>query len=661
MGRLFKLKSDYKPAGDQPKVIEQLIENIDLDIQYQTLLGVTGSGKTFTIANVIDSIEKPVLVISHNKTLAAQLYNEFSQFFPDNAVEYFISYYDYYQPEAYVPRTDTYIAKDSSINDEIDRLKQKTTMSLLTRKDVIVVASVSCIYGIGEKEEYASMSLTLKVGDSLSRGDILSRFVELLYVRNDIDFDRGTFRVRGDIVDIYPSYMRNLAIRVELFDDSIDRIVLFDPVSTKLIEEKQSVVIFPANQYISSKTKRDIAVKTIREELKDRVEYFKRNGKLIEAQRIEERVNFDLEMIEQVGTCSGIENYSRHFSQRKAGDTPATLIDYFGDDFLTIIDESHVSIPQLKGMYRGDRSRKQTLVDYGFRLPSALDNRPLMFEELKEKWKQVIFVSATPADFEIELSKPYIAEQIVRPTGLMEPPVIIKPMDGAIDDLYTQIRDAATKNHKVLITTLTKRMAEDLSEYYNNMGLKTKYMHSELNAIERSKVISDLRNGIFDCIVGVNLLREGLDIPEVALVAILDADKEGFLRSKTSLIQTSGRAARNADSKVIFYANRITDSIQEAIEEIERRRKKQSDYNKKNNITPTTIIKSKDNKMLEMCNLDYMEILDDAKEIINKKDIPKLIRNLKDKLKQAVKDMNFESAIEYRDEIERLKKLDLEA
>ncbi len=659
MGKLFKLKSSYKPAGDQPKVIKELLGNINKNVQYQTLLGVTGSGKTFTMANVIDKIEKPVLIISHNKTLAAQLYNEFSNFFPNNAVEYFISYYDYYQPEAYVPRTDTYIAKDSSINDEIDRLKQKTTMSLLTRKDVIVVASVSCIYGIGEKEEYAAMSFKVSINDALSRKDILSKFVELLYVRNDIDFDRGTFRARGDVIDIYPSYMRNLAIRIELFDDIVDRIVLFDPVSSRIIEEKNSVVIYPANQYISSKTRREKAVKTIKEELRERTAYFKREGKLIEAQRIEERVNFDLEMIEQVGTCSGIENYSRHFSNRNPGDTPATLIDYFGDDFLTIIDESHVTVPQLKGMYRGDKSRKQTLVDYGFRLPSALDNRPLMFEELQKKWKQVLFVSATPTEFELELSEPYISEQIVRPTGLMEPPILIKSMDGAVDDLYAQIKETTKNGYKVLVTTLTKRMAEDLSEYYNNMGLKTKYMHSELNAIERSKVISDLRNGTFDCIVGVNLLREGLDIPEVALVAILDADKEGFLRSTTSLIQTSGRAARNVDSKVIFYANRMTDSMRAATEEIERRRKLQEAYNKKHNITPKSIIKSKDNKMLEMCNLDYMQILEDSTEYISKKEIPKKIRQLRQKMDEAVKSMDFESAIKYRDEIEKLKKLDL--
>ncbi len=659
MGRLFKIESSYRPSGDQPQVIKKMLKNVSGGVQYQTLLGVTGSGKTFTIANIIDKVEKPVLIISHNKTLAAQLYNEFSHFFPNNAVEYFISYYDYYQPEAYVPRTDTYIAKDSSINDEIDRLKQKTTMSLLTRRDVIVVASVSCIYGIGEKEEYASMSLNIASGDRISREEILSRLVELLYTRNDIDFDRGTFRVRGDVIDVYPSYMRNLSIRIELFDDAVENISLFDPISLRIIEKKSSVVIFPANQYISSRTKREAAIKTIKEELKKRIDFFKQRGKLIEAQRIEERVNFDLEMMEQVGTCSGIENYSRHFSNRQEGETPSTLINYFGDDFLTIIDESHVTIPQLKGMYKGDRSRKQTLVDYGFRLPSALDNRPLMFEELRARWKQVIFVSATPAEFEKELSQPHIIEQIVRPTGLMEPPVFVKPMNNAVDDLAGEIKKTTKNGNKVLVTTLTKKMAEDLSEYYNNLGLKTKYMHSELNAIERAEIINDLRRDIFDCIVGVNLLREGLDIPEVALVAILDADKEGFLRSETSLIQTSGRAARNVDSKVIFYANKMTDSMKAAIDEINRRRKLQEDYNKKYNITPRSIIKSKDNRMLEMCNLDYTksaEITDD----VEKKDIPRTIRLLREKMRTAVKNMDFESAIKYRDEIEKLKKLDLE-
>ena len=658
---LFKLVSEYEPAGDQPRVIDELVNNLEKGVKYQVLLGVTGSGKTFTIANVIAKINKPVLVISHNKTLAAQLYNEFSTFFPENAVEYFISYYDYYQPEAYIPRTDTYIAKDASINDEIDRLKQKTVMSLMTRRDVIVVASVSCIYGIGEKEDYSALAFYINVGDRLSRQEILYKFVELLYVRNDIDFDRGTFRVRGDVIDIYPAHMRNMAVRIELFDDEVDRIVLFDPLTNRVIEEKSSIIIFPANLYITSKQKKERAIRSIREELKERIEYFKERGKLLEAQRIEERVNFDIEMIEQAGTCPGIENYSRHFSNRKPGEPPYTLVDYFGNDFLTIIDESHVTIPQLMGMYRGDYSRKKTLVDYGFRLPSALDNRPLKFEELVERWDQVIFVSATPAEFEINLSKGVVVEQIIRPTGLMEPPVEVRPMDTAVDDLYGEIKKAIGKGGKVLVTTLTKRMAEDLSEYYNDLGLRTKYMHSELNAIERAKIISDLRNDKFDCIIGVNLLREGLDIPEVNLVAILDADKEGFLRSTTSLIQTAGRASRNANSKVIFYANTMTESMKKAIEEIERRREIQAEYNRKHGIVPKTIVKSKDNKMLEMCNLDYLDKLEVFEEKIDRKDIPKRIKMLKKLMQDAVKKMDFEKAIEYRDEIERLKKLDLEA
>ncbi len=655
---IFKLKSIYSPSGDQPKAINNIIKNLHNKIQYQTLLGVTGSGKTFTIANVIQNTDKPILIISHNKTLAAQLYNEFSMLFPDNAVEYFISYYDYYQPEAYIPRTDAYIAKDSSINDEIDRLKQKTTMSLLTRKDVIVVASVSCIYGIGEKQEYSSMSLNISTGDKVSRKKLLEKFVELLYVRNDIDFSRGTFRVRGEIVDIYPSYMRNLAIRIELFDDNIEKIVLFDPLTSKSIEIKHSVVIFPANQYISSKTVREKAMASIKEELKERIFFFKKNGKLIEAQRIEERVNFDLEMMEQTGSCSGIENYSLHFSERKTGEAPSTLIDYFGGDFLTIIDESHVSVPQLKGMYKGDYSRKRTLVDYGFRLPSALDNRPLKFEELQKKWGEVIFVSATPSEYEINLSDNAVTEQIIRPTGLTDPPILVKPMDGAVDNLYTEIKKSAGKGYKVLVTTLTKRMAEDLSEYYNNLGLRTKYMHSDLNAIERAQIISDLRNDAFDAIIGVNLLREGLDIPEVNLVAILDADKEGFLRSETSLIQTSGRAARNVESYVIFYANNLTNSMKNAIRETNRRRRIQKKYNTIHNITPKSIIKSKESKMLEMCNLDY---LDTDREIkISKKEIPKKIQLLRKKMRKAAQKMDFESAIKLRDEIEQLKKLDLE-
>ncbi|MGC9257255.1 excinuclease ABC subunit UvrB [Desulfurella sp.] len=655
---IYKLYSDYKPTGDQPHAIKNVSENIKKGIKFQTLIGVTGSGKTFTIANVIKNIDKPVLVISHNKTLASQLYTEFANFFPENAVEYFISYYDYYQPEAYVPRTDTYIAKDSSINDEIDRLRQKATMSLLTRKDVIVVASVSCIYGIGEKEDYEGMSFKINVGDKLNIRKFLEILVELLYKRNDIDFIRGNFRVRGDIVDVYLSYFKNMALRVEFFDDTIEKISIFDPLTARLIEKKDSAVIFPASHYVSTKQKRDIAIHRIREELRERIQYFKSQNKLLEAQRIEERVNFDLEMIEQAGACSGIENYSLHFSNRKPGDPPISLIDYFNKNFLLVVDESHVTIPQIKGMYAGDYSRKKTLVEYGFRLPSALDNRPLKFDEFMQKIDQVIFVSATPSDFELELSRPYIIEQIIRPTGLMDPEIIVKPMDNAIDDLFSEIKNSTKAGYKVLVTTLTKKMAEDVSEYYNNLGIKVKYMHSEIDAIERAKIIWDLRNNKFDCLVGVNLLREGLDIPEVNLVAILDADKEGFLRSKTSLIQTAGRAARNATSKVIFYANNITKSMQEAINETLRRRKIQEDYNIKNNITPTTIIKNKNSKVLEMCDLDYLE--NPQIDNVKKKDIPKIISKLYRQMKEASQKMEFEKAIEYRNEIERLKKLDME-
>lgn len=655
---IYKLSSDFKPTGDQPEAIKKLSENIKKNVKFQMLIGVTGSGKTFTIANVIKNINKPVLVISHNKTLASQLYTEFSNFFPDNAVEYFISYYDYYQPEAYVPRTDTYIAKDSSINDEIDRLRQKATMSLLTRKDCITVASVSCIYGIGEKEDYEGMSFKLKVGDKLQIRSLLETLVELLYKRNDIDFERGSFRVRGDIIDIYLAYFKNMALRIEFFGDTIEKISIFDPLTGKLIENKDMAIIFPASHYVSTKEKRDIAIYRIREELSERIQYFKLRNKLLEAQRIEERVNFDLEMIEQAGACNGIENYSLHFSNRKSGEPPVTLMDYFNKKFLLIIDESHVSIPQIRGMYEGDHSRKTTLTEYGFRLPSALDNRPLKFDEFLGKIDQVIFVSATPADFEIGLSKPHIIEQVIRPTGLMDPKITIRPMDGAIDNLYSEISNSSKQGYKVLVTTLTKKMAEDVSEYYNNLGLRVKYMHSEIDAIERAKIIWDLRNDKFDCLVGVNLLREGLDIPEVNLVAILDADKEGFLRSKTSLMQTSGRAARNSTSKVIFYANTTTKSMAFAIQETNRRRQIQKQYNLENNIVPTTILKNKDSKVLQMCDLDYLEnpIAND----IRKKDLPKLIRKLYNQMKEASQNMEFEKAIELRDEIERLKKLDME-
>lgn len=660
---LFTLHSHFQPAGDQVKAIENLTKNIESDVKYQTLLGVTGSGKTFTIASVIAQISKPVLVISHNKTLAAQLYNEFKHFFSENAVEYFISYYDYYQPEAYIPRTDTYIDKDASINDEIDRLRQKATTSLLTRRDVIIVASVSCIYGIGSKEEYSGMRLHLHKGDNIDRKSLLSQLIEMQYKRNDIDFQRATFRVRGEVVDVYPAYMRNTAIRTIIDDNIIESIFEFDPLTGKLIQSLDDVVIFPASFYVTSKLHRIDACQAIREELKERLNYFRSQGKLLEVERLETRVNFDLEMLEEIGYCPGIENYSRYLSGRKAGEPPAALIDYFGDNFLTIVDESHVTIPQLHGMYNGDYSRKKSLVGYGFRLPSALDNRPLKFEEFEKKLSQVIFVSATPSDWEKEKSKPHIIEQVIRPTGLVDPPVEIRALSTAVDDLYKEINERAEKNERVLVTTLTKRMAEDLTEYYTDLGLKVKYMHADIESLKRAKIIKDLREKKFDCLIGINLLREGLDIPEVSLVAILDADKEGFLRSKTSLIQTSGRAARNVKSLVIFYASKVTQSMQGAIREMERRRKKQLEYNAKHHIIPYTISKSTEDSIAEMCEMDYRatdKLVELSGEYIEKKKLPKVIRKLTLEMQKASKDLDFETAAALRDKISALKELDLQ-
>ncbi|MEA1995250.1 MAG: excinuclease ABC subunit UvrB [Campylobacterota bacterium] len=660
---LFTLHSHFQPAGDQVKAIENLTKNIESDVKYQTLLGVTGSGKTFTIASVIAQISKPVLVISHNKTLAAQLYNEFKHFFSENAVEYFISYYDYYQPEAYIPRTDTYIDKDASINDEIDRLRQKATTSLLTRRDVIIVASVSCIYGIGSKEEYSGMRLHLHKGDNIDRKSLLSQLIEMQYKRNDIDFQRATFRVRGEVVDVYPAYMRNTAIRTIIDDNIIESIFEFDPLTGKLIQSLDDVVIFPASFYVTSKLHRIDACQAIREELKERLNYFRSQGKLLEVERLETRVNFDLEMLEEIGYCPGIENYSRYLSGRKAGEPPAALIDYFGDNFLTIVDESHVTIPQLHGMYNGDYSRKKSLVGYGFRLPSALDNRPLKFEEFEKKLSQVIFVSATPSDWEKEKSKPHIIEQVIRPTGLVDPPVEIRALSTAVDDLYKEINERAEKNERVLVTTLTKRMAEDLTEYYTDLGLKVKYMHADIESLKRAKIIKDLREKKFDCLIGINLLREGLDIPEVSLVAILDADKEGFLRSKTSLIQTSGRAARNVKSLVIFYASKVTQSMQGAIREMERRRKKQLEYNAKHHIIPYTISKSTEDSIAEMCEMDYRatdKLVELSGEYIEKKKLPKVIRKLTLEMQKASKALDFETAAALRDKISALKELDLQ-
>jgi len=660
---LFTLHSHFQPAGDQIKAIESLVKNIKSGVKYQTLLGVTGSGKTFTIASVIAQISKPVLVISHNKTLAAQLYNEFKHFFPENAVEYFISYYDYYQPEAYIPRTDTYIDKDASINDEIDRLRQKATTALLTRKDVIIVASVSCIYGIGSKEEYSGMRLHLHKGKGIDRKEFFSQLIEMQYKRNDIDFQRATFRVRGEAVDVYPAHMRNTAMRIIMGDNTIEDIFEFDPLTGKLIQALDDAVIFPASFYVTSRLHRMDACQAIRRELKERLNFFRSQGKLLEAERLETRVNFDLEMLEETGYCPGIENYSRHLSGRKAGEPPATLIDYFEKDFLTIIDESHVTIPQLHGMFNGDYSRKKTLVDYGFRLPSALDNRPLKFEEFEEKLDQVVFVSATPSDWEIERSKPYIVEQIIRPTGLVDPPVEVRPLSTAVDDLYKEIKERAEKDQRVLVTTLTKRMAEDLTEYYTNLGLKVKYMHADIEPLKRAKIIKDLREKRFDCLIGINLLREGLDIPEVSLVAILDADKEGFLRSKTSLIQTAGRAARNAKSLVIFYASKVTQAMQEAIREMERRRKKQIEYNKKHHIIPHTISKSTKDSIAEMCEIDYRatdKLVELSGEYIERKKLPKMIKKLTLEMQKAAKNLDFETAAVLRDKIFALKELDLQ-
>ncbi len=660
---LFTLHSHFQPAGDQVKAVENLTKNIESDVKYQTLLGVTGSGKTFTVASVIAQISKPVLVISHNKTLAAQLYNEFKHFFPENAVEYFISYYDYYQPEAYIPRTDTYIDKDASINDEIDRLRQKATTDLLARRDVIIVASVSCIYGIGSKEEYSGMRLHLHRGDNIDRKGFLSQLIEMQYKRNDIDFQRATFRVRGEVIDVYPAYMRNTAIRTIVNDNIIENIFEFDPLTGKLFQSLDDVVIFPASFYVTSKLHRIDACQAIREELKQRLNYFRSQGKLLEVERLETRVNFDLEMLEEIGYCPGIENYSRHLSGRKAGEPPAALIDYFGDNFLTIVDESHVTIPQLHGMYNGDYSRKKSLVNYGFRLPSALDNRPLKFEEFEKKLNQVIFVSATPSDWEKEKSKPHIVEQIIRPTGLVDPPVEIRALSTAVDDLYKEIKERAEKNERVLVTTLTKRMAEDLTEYYTDLGLKVKYMHADIESLKRAKIIKDLREKKFDCLIGINLLREGLDIPEVSLVAILDADKEGFLRSKTSLVQTSGRAARNVKSLVIFYASKLTQSMQGAIREMERRRKKQFEYNKKHHIIPYTISKTTEDSIAEMCEMDYRatdKLVELSGEYIEKKKLPKVIRKLTLEMQKASKDLDFETAAALRDKISALKDLDLQ-
>jgi excinuclease ABC subunit B len=646
----FELHSEYKPTGDQPEAIEKLVKGFQEGNQFETLLGVTGSGKTFTMANVIQQLNKPTLILAHNKTLAAQLYGEMKEFFPNNAVEYFVSYYDYYQPEAYVASTDTYIAKDSSINDDIDRMRHSATAALIDRKDVIVVASVSCIYGIGDPDEYRNQMLSFRVGMIKDRDQVIDELTDIQYDRNDMDLQRGTFRVRGDVLEIIPVSTFDDGIRIEFFGDEIDRITEFDPLTGEGKRDLTYTCLFPASHYVVGQEKMEKALKRIEAELKDRVAYFKSKDKLIEAQRIEERTNFDMEMMRETGFCSGIENYSGPLAGRSAGETPSTLLDFFDDDFLLIIDESHMTVPQVGAMYSGDRSRKMNLVDYGFRLPSALDNRPLNFSEFEQKLDQVMFVSATPGKYEEE-HQMLIAEQIIRPTGLLDPPVEVRPVEGQIDDLLKEVRKETEQGHKVLVTTLTKRMAEDLTSYMRDNDIKVKYLHSDIDTMERVEIVRDLRLGVFDVLVGINLLREGLDIPEITLVAILDADKEGFLRSETSLIQTIGRAARNVDGHVIMYADTITGSMKYALDETSRRREIQQKYNEEHGITPKTIEKSiRDLITIEVKKEELPEEDKDA-ESMTKKELQKIIAKLTKKMNMAAADLNFEVAAEIRDQL----------
>ena len=644
---MFNLVSKYKPSGDQPSAMEKLVKGIKDGKKEQVLLGATGTGKTFTIANVIKEVNKPTLVLAHNKTLAGQLYSELKELFPNNHVCYFISYYDYYQPEAYVPSTDTYIEKDSSINDEIDEMRHYATSCLISYKDVIVVSSVSCIYGIGEVEEYKNKMLTLAVGEEIDRNSVLLKLVDMLYERNDYDFKRGTFRVRGDVLEIIPASERTSGIRIEFFGDEVDRISEIDTLTGAIIKNKKSVTIFPASHFVTSEEKLKEAIKRIKEELKERVEVLKSENKLLECQRIEQRTNYDIEMLEETGFCSGVENYSRHLALREAGSTPTTLMDFFGDDYLLVVDESHVTLPQVRGMYNGDRARKMNLVEYGFRLPSALDNRPLKFEEFTKKIKQAIYVSATPGDYELERTHGEYVEQIIRPTGLLDPIIEVRPTNGQIDDLIGEIRDRISKDERTLITTLTIKMSEELTNYLKSLDIKVAYLHSEVKSLERMNIIRDLRLGKYDCIVGINLLREGIDIPEVSLIAILDADKEGFLRSSRSLIQTVGRCARNANGKCIMYADKITDSMKIAIDETARRRKIQEEYNRIHNIVPTTIVK----KITDtISNTD-----DSPKESKIKKEATPSIEVLEKEMKEAAKNLDFERAMELRDIIFELK------
>ena len=642
---MFKLVSNYKPAGDQPQAIDELVNGIKNGKKEQVLLGATGTGKTFTIANVIKEVNKPTLVLAHNKTLAGQLYSEFKELFPENRVEYFVSYYDYYQPEAYVPSSDTFIEKDASINDEIDELRHSATSALISRDDVIVVSSVSCIYGLGEKEEYEKQVLSLKVGDVIDKDDILKKLVDMLYERNNMDLVRGTFRAKGDTIEIVPAYSRTNAYRIDLFGDEVEKLIEFDTTTGAVINQKQTITIFAASHFVTSEEKLKLAVKSIRNELNDRLQYFKENNKLLEFQRLEQRTNYDLEMLSETGFCKGIENYSRHFTLKKEGEAPTTLIDFFPKDFLLVVDESHVTLPQVRAMYNGDRMRKQTLVDYGFRLPSALDNRPLKFNEFEDKINQVIYVSATPGDYELERTNNKVVEQIIRPTGLLDPTIEVKSSKNQIDDLIEQINNRIQKNERTLVTTLTIRMSEELTNYLKGAGIKVAFLHNEIKTLERMEIVRDLRLGKYDVVVGVNLLREGIDIPEVSLIAIMDADKQGFLRSERSLIQTIGRAARNSNGHVIMYADEISDAMKNAIDETNRRRTIQIKYNEENNIKPKTIkkeirelIKNKDDKKEE-----------NISKIYSKKEREKLMEKIEKEMREAARELDFERATELRD------------
>ncbi|SHJ06475.1 Excinuclease ABC subunit B [Malonomonas rubra DSM 5091] len=658
----FELTSDYQPRGDQPQAIQELVEGIERGDKHQVLLGVTGSGKTFTMANVVNQLQRPTLVLAHNKTLAAQLYGEFKELFPNNAIEYFVSYYDYYQPEAYVPSTDTFIEKDSSINEEIDKLRHSATRSLLTRRDVLIVASVSCIYGLGSPEAYYGMLVNLQVGQEMDRNQFLKHLVEIQYERNDIDFHRGTFRVRGDSVEVFPAYEEKRALRIEFFGDEIDAISEIDPLRGQVIDRLDRTGIFPASHYVATKPTLERAIKEIQDELQQRIQYFQERNMLLEAQRIEQRTLFDIEMIEEMGYCQGIENYSRFLDGRQTGDPPATLLSYLPDDALMFIDESHVSVSQVGAMYRGDRSRKETLTNYGFRLPSALDNRPLMFEEFVERQPQTVYVSATPADYEMEKAEGVFVEQVIRPTGLVDPPIEVRPATEQVDDLIDEIRSTVGSGARVLVTTLTKRMAEDLTGYLQELSIKVNYLHSDIDTVERMQIIRALREGEFDVLVGINLLREGLDIPEVSLVAILDADKEGFLRSERSLIQTCGRAARNVDGRVIMYGDKVTRSMQACLDETERRRAKQLAYNEEHNITPQSVKKSLRSILEDISSKDYTDVpiaAEGEAAYSDPDELKKQVATLKEQMLEAAADLDFERAAELRDQMLELEKREL--